>query len=236
MAQPNEGIRALCSRIRLFEGLDAAGLDEAAEAAEMREFPRRATLFSQGELPARLFALASGLAKISQINGAGDPVTLRVIAPGEVLACVAVFRQIPYPATAITMAESRVLSWPARTILEMMDRLPALRANALDIVGERTEDLAHQLTEMATARMDERVARALLRLAAQAGQATPKGVEISVPLSRQDLAEIAGTDLFSVSRLFRSWAARGIILARRMHVTILDPAALRALVGGSRGG
>lgn len=118
-------------------------------------------------------------------------------------------------------------------ILDLTNKLPTLNANALAIVGERNEDLTHQLTEMATAKLDQRLARALLRLAAQTGRAVTGGVEISVPLLRQDLAEIAGTDLFSVSRLLRRWTDQGMIIARRLHVTVLDPVSLKTVAGKS---
>jgi CRP-like cAMP-binding protein len=49
-----------------------------------------------------------------------------------------------------------------------------------------------------TERVERRVARALLRLVHEAGRRVDKGVEIDFPISRQDIAEMTGTTLFTV--------------------------------------
>lgn len=226
-------VQQTCCRSSLFRGLDGVELDDVLKAVEVREEQSRAVVFRQGDTPSRLFLLAKGFVKISQINGDGTPVTLRMIGPGEILACVAVFKQISYPATAMTMADSVLLTWPASMILGLIDKNPRLKDNALEIVGHRTQDLAHQLTRMATERVEQRIARALLCLTAQVGRKVPEGLEVGVPLSRQDIAEIAGTDFYNVSRQFQKWADQGIIIARRLHVTVLDLSALEAIAGKS---
>ena len=66
-------------------------------------------------------------------------------------------------------------------------------------------------------------------LADQTGRATSEGVEIGYPLSRQDIAEIAGTDLYTVSRILRRWAVQGFVSANRLHVVLLDRGVLKRI-------
>ncbi len=66
----------------------------------------------------------------------------------------------------------------------------------------------------------------LLRLASQTGRQTEEGVLIDMPLSRQDLAEMTGTTLYTVSRILSQWEQKGYVESRREHVVIRFPHAL----------
>ena len=76
---------------------------------------------------------------------------------------------------------------------------------------------------MATERVEQRIARTLARLANQIGRQTETGILIDAPLTRQDLAEMTGTTLFTVSRTLKAWERDGILEVGREKVTIADP-------------
>lgn len=80
--------------------------------------------------------------------------------------------------------------------------------------------------ELATERVERRVARALLRLVAQIGRPEEDGVTVAAPLARQDLAEMTGTTLFTVSRILSAWEGQGIVSTGRERVTLRDSALL----------
>ena len=80
-----------------------------------------------------------------------------------------------------------------------------------------------------TERVERRVARALLRLVQEAGRRVDAGVEIDFPVSRQDIAEMTGTTLYTVSRLLSSWEERGIVRSGRQRIILTTPHALVAL-------
>jgi CRP-like cAMP-binding protein len=82
------------------------------------------------------------------------------------------------------------------------------------------------MREMATERVERRVARALLRLAREAGKRTEAGIEIAMPLSRQDVAEMTGTTLYTVSRLLSAWEQDGLVETGRQRVVIKQAHAL----------
>jgi len=70
------------------------------------------------------------------------------------------------------------------------------------------------------------VARALLRLINQSSRKVDAGILIDFPLSRQDLAEITGTTLHTVSRILSAWEQRGIVTSGRRKIVITRPRAL----------
>ncbi|MCE8469085.1 Crp/Fnr family transcriptional regulator, partial [Rhodovulum sulfidophilum] len=100
-------------------------------------------------------------------------------------------------------------------------------------VGTRVGEMNTRLIEMATQQVEQRVAGALLRLIDQSGRKGQEGIEIAFPVTRQDISEMTGTTLHSVSRLLSAWEKAGIVASRRRHVTVTDPQRLE-LIGDGR--
>lgn len=210
----------------LFAGLDADALDLVARETVERRLPADEVAFEQGDDATHCIVVAVGRIRLTQTTVDGQQIVLRFMGPGDVLGCVAVFRGIPYPATATAVEPTRLLCWSAAATSDLMARLPALAGNALRIVGGRIDELQQRLREVATERVERRIARVLLRLARQAGRRGDDGVEIPFALSRQDIAEMCATTLFTVSRTLSAWEAKGLVTAGRRHVVIRDPHAL----------
>ncbi|KAA2212993.1 Crp/Fnr family transcriptional regulator [Teichococcus oryzae] len=218
-------------RTQLFDGLPRETLEAVAALATPRLARAGQAVFRQGAEPAHLHLLTAGWVKIGHVSGSGAPLTIRVMQPGDVPGCVAAFRRVPYPATATAIVDSRLLTWPREMIAELMERHPRIATNALGMVGGRTEEMLQRSREFATEPVERRIAWVLLRLTAQAGQPVEGGIEVAFPLSRQDIAEMAGTTLHTVSRTLREWERRGLVSGGRQRVAIRDAAAVRAIVG-----
>ena len=75
----------------------------------------------------------------------------------------------------------------------------------------------------------EKLPRCLLRLVTQSGRKTPEGIEIDFPIKRQDIAEMTGSTLHTVSRLLSAWEDDGIVRNARQKVVVTDPHALMLL-------
>ncbi|GBC80838.1 Global nitrogen regulator [bacterium HR09] len=91
------------------------------------------------------------------------------------------------------------------------------------------EDMQQRILELASERVEQRLARCLTRLARQVGRQVPEGILLDVPLSRQDLASMTGTTLYTVSRILSHWEGQGIVKAGRQKLVILRPHALVAV-------
>lgn len=80
--------------------------------------------------------------------------------------------------------------------------------------------------------MQQRVAHALLKLVKQAGKKTEEGILIDFPISRQDIAEMTGTTLHTVSRLLSAWEDQGLVKSERQKVTVVEPHRLLLIAEG----
>jgi CRP-like cAMP-binding protein len=192
-------------------------------AASRKSAPRPAVLFSAGEDAHHLYLLVSGRIKLVRSNAEGQEVIVRFVGPREMLGGVAVLPQARYPATAEVVEDVDLVAWSREALRPVLARQPALTTAILGIVTRRMGEVQGQLQELATERVGRRVARALLRLAAQLGRKTDEGILIDLPLSRQNLAELTGTTLFTVSRLLSGWEAEGLLEVGRERVVIRAP-------------
>ena len=219
----------LLEQAELFQGLEGDALSAVIQGASRLPLRDGAQLLKQGDPPDHLFMVERGKVKMSVVTLEGAQLTLRFMATGDIIGCAAVFRGISYPATATAVEDTTVLCWGAPQINDLVRRFPQLAANALAIVGGRAEELLQRLRESATEKVEQRIARALLRVAAAGGQtASPSGHE-RVAVSRQDLAELSGATLYTVSRTISVWSRQSIVTGGRGYVSIRDRDRLAAI-------
>ena len=224
-----DDIKAVLEHSSVFQGLPAEALAEVAAKGTLRRLARRDVLFHQGD-PAEEFAVVlEGRLKLTQVSAEGQEVIVRYLGPGEMCAVVALFPDQSYPVTAEAAADARVIGWPRRKLDALLRDHPQLALNALRLLTERMGELSDRLRELATERVARRVARALLRLARKAGRRTDRGVEIDMPLTREDIARLSGTTLFTVSRLMADWEEAGIVESGRERVVVRSPHGLVAI-------
>jgi CRP-like cAMP-binding protein len=170
-----------------------------------------------------------GQVRLTQTTLEGNQTLLRFLGPAEMLGVVALFGQDTYPATAEAVDDCQALAWAGETIARVMERYPRLALNALHLLGGQIRDLQERYQALSTERVERRVARALVRLTEHAGQKTAGGVLINLPLSREDLAEMTGTTLYTVSRILSRWERDGLVELGREGILIRHPHGLVAI-------
>lgn len=215
----------------LFQGLDAATLDRILAAAVDTSARAGETLFHQGDKAERLYFVVSGVVKLSQLAANGSQHVLRLMSAGDVIGCVAVFNRFPYPVTAGVEEDAKLISWAEPQFRHLMEDHPELMANALRTVGTRTQEFVARLGEVNGATAEQKVARAVLRLARQAGVKDADGVRVG--MTRQDLADMTGITYFTISRILSDWKRRGLVEAGRREMLVTNPHALLRLSDGS---
>jgi len=225
--------RSLVANLPLFAGLAPAALDEILREARSVRQQKDTAVFEQGGEPHSFFLLLHGHVRAVKTTPRGDQVTVRYVVAGEVFG-VAVALGLPaYPASAIAVVDSVVLAWPSSAWPRLVALHPALATNTLQTVGSRLQDANTRVVEMATEQVERRIAHALLRLVKQAGRKIETGVEIDFPISRQDVAEMTGTTLHTVSRILSAWEQQGLVESGRQRIVLRDPHRLYGIAEGS---
>ena len=215
--------RSLIATLPLFEGTSANGFEVLLASARARRFAKETTIFEQEGEASDFFLLLDGHIRVVKTKPDGEQMIARYINAGELFGIAVAMGQKVYPASAVAVADCVALSWRSSQWPEISGACPSLGTGAYRTIGERLQETQARVLEMSTEQAGQRVAHAVLRLARQSGRKTDIGIEIDFPITRQDLAEMTGTTLHTVSRLISAWETEGIILGGRQKVTVTDP-------------
>jgi CRP/FNR family transcriptional regulator, nitrogen oxide reductase regulator len=215
--------RSLIRDLSIFQEMSEDDLEAVLEMASTRQLGEGTAAFEQGATATEFFALLHGRLKVVQTTIDGQQVVVRHINPGDIFGIAKAMRRPDYPATAIAVVDSLALAWSSNLWEKFIARSPVLAMNALQTVGQRLQDAHTRIRELSTEEVERRVAHALLRLVNQAGKKTPEGILIDFPVTRQDIAEMTGTTLHTVSRVMTGWEAKGLVASGRKKVVVRDP-------------
>ena len=164
-----------------------------------------------------------GQVKLTQINPDGHQIIITYIGPGDGLGIIVALSKMDYPVAAEAVEDCFALSWDGVTVQQLMHTIPQLALNGMNMIAQRFASLQKRYHAMATQRVEQRVARTILQLVRQFGKKTDEGILIDMPLSRQDLAEMTGTNLYNVSRFLSKWEQEGYIQTGRKRIILCHP-------------
>ena len=213
--------------VPLLASLKKDDREALAPLCRMRGYDKGDTIFQEGEPADRICFVHIGQVKIVKAAGGRD-VIIELLGPGEPVGAVAVFERRPFPASAIALEPSGILSIPEREFFallekrpEMMRRLLAGLTYRLMMVNKRIADL------MGSAEL--RAARLFLTLADRVGIPRGTGTFIPLPLSRQEIADLIGTTLETAIRLMSRWQKDNVIETEKSGFLIPSVSTLKSM-------
>ena len=224
--------RSLVAALPMFAGLTPVEQEELLREARSVRYPKDTAVFDQGADADRFFVLLHGHLRVEKTSPQGQQTVVRYVSAGELFGVAQAMNLKHYPATAVAAVDSIALVWPSSSWSRLLARFPSLASSALQIVGSRLQDTQARIMEISNEQVEQRVAHVLLRLAKQAGKKVGEGIEIDFPISSQDIAEMTGTTLHTVSRILSSWEQRGLVEGGRQRIVLRDPNALFGLTEG----
>ena len=214
-----ERVVVMCASA-LFSGLSERVCVEIASCGTARAFAREELLFLEGQQSRQLVMIQSGSVKVFQTSSNGEKVILRVDGPGDAVALPEGSRPFSHTSSASAMEQCRSLAWEYKQFHSLLAEFPQLSRNITTILSGRLGELQERLQELATERVARRLVLALLRLARQVGKPVAEGTRVRA--SREELAQLTGATLNSVSRLISKWTLDGFVLPGREEVIVLN--------------
>lgn len=213
----------LLQKLPLFAGLPETDLAILARHVHLDPVARETVIFYQGDPCERVWLVQRGQVKIVYHDVDGREVILEIISSGEAFGGAVLFmpRQ---PATAKAMEDSEIVSFPSELYAGFLKSHPDLSLKLIRMLGGRLHSMMG-LQILAGERVERRMATILLKLADRVGRAEPDGLLITIALSRQDLADMAGTTLETAIRTMSRFRSQGLIETQRggyLLITNLD--------------
>ena len=217
-------MQELVRQASLFKDIRPGVFAQVLEDSVPRSVEEDGFFFLQGDPATHAYVLVEGRVKMIQITPNGQQITMRIMTPGQTYGGIALLNpRAGYPATAQAVENSTALAWNTAHLRELVEKEPSISLNVMGLMHGYISELQERQKALVTNRVEQRIARILLKLAAQSGKKTEEGVLIDLPITRQDIAEMSGTTVYTVSRTLNEWERDGFLEIGRERVVIREP-------------
>jgi CRP-like cAMP-binding protein len=211
------------ANVRLFAGLDAAGIDSLARSLRIRRFRRTEVIFHQGDPGDALFIVALGTVKITLPSETGDEAILATLRPGDFFGELALLDGAPRSATATAIEACETWVLPRERFRDLIAREPAIRDALLASIAGELRRLTAHVEELHFLDITGRLAARLARLAGEQGRHQTDGsIRLDGPLTQSDLAAMIGCTRQSVNKMLGMFVDDGLIRLDREAIVVVD--------------
>ena len=220
--------RAVLKANRLFRDLPDPALDKLAALAVRRSVRRGTRIFAQGDPGDSLLGLVAGQVRISATTPGGKEVFLNIMEPGDSFGEIAVLDGQARTATAEALIDTELFVLRRTDLMALIEREPTLAAHLIALLCQRLRWTSELIEEAAFLSVHGRLARRLLKLAAEHG--TTAGGIVTLRISQADLAGFMSLSRQIVNQYLQDWRRRGWIELGRGRITITNASGLRTVL------
>lgn len=211
-------------QIPLFAGLTNEQLVQIHQYSIERSYPKGSVVFLEGDPGEGFHFVISGQIRIIKTSDDGREHTIKIMRPGEVFAEVLLFSNLPYPATAVSIENSKVGIIKNTDLEKLVLTNNQLALQLIKALSQRLLYAQRKIKELALSDVSSRTADTLLNLAREYGQRNAQGhIVIRLDMPRQELANLVGTTRESVTRTLSAMKRDGLIDFTGRQLTILAP-------------
>ena len=209
----------------LFEMLDDADQREILATARRRRFKRNEVVFHDGDPGDTLHLVVEGHFAIRITTPLGDQAMLRVFGPADYFGELAMLSAGPRCGSAISLDGGETLSVHRDDFDQLRAKRPKINELLTDALVAEVRRLSAALIEALYVPVERRIWLRLIDLADLYGGDAP----VVIPLTQDDVAQLAGTTRPSANRILRAGEEQGVIQLSRGRIVVNDRSALRRI-------
>jgi CRP-like cAMP-binding protein len=213
----------------LYRHVSPDARERLARASLAKSYDKGETLFAEGDAPDFLCTIVEGRVKVVKTLPQGREIILEIFGPGDPVGAVVAFEGRPYPASAIALEPSDCILVRRTELVSLIDHHPGFARALLSGMALRIVELTRRIPEVAGGRVETRFAHLFLKLSDRLGQDRDGGRFVPLALTRQELADLAGTTPETSIRIMSRWGKEGILVTERDGFLVRDRAALERL-------
>jgi CRP/FNR family transcriptional regulator len=215
-----------------FSSVSEATQKEISRLFTEEKYQRDDYIFFEGDPPEWFHIIKEGKVKLVKHSDAGKDVILQIFAPGDMFGEASLFDHKPYPSSAQAMEPCSILKLSRKDFLLFFGRHPFVATEMIMELGRQLQEAHATIKSLAVDRVEQRIASILLKLADQLGTREGGGIMLNLSLTRQDLADIAGTTVETTIRVMSRFTKSKIIKPVSGKILILNSQALRLIADG----
>jgi CRP-like cAMP-binding protein len=193
--------------------------------ARRRRFKRGEVVFHEGDPGDALHLIDKGHVAVKRSTPLGDVAMLLVLGPGDVFGELAVVAPGPRNATVVPLDPVETLAVHREVFDDLRQTHPGIDRVLMHGLVEEVRRLSAMLVEAMYVPADKRIylrLSELTRIFRVPGHAD----RVVIPLTQEELAQLAGTTRPTANRVLRSAEAASELTVARGRIEVLDPAAV----------
>jgi CRP-like cAMP-binding protein len=203
----------------LLAGLPPADRQALLVQARRHRYAKGEIVFHEDDPADALHLVDQGRFAVRVTTPLGDRATLNVVGPGGWFGELSIVSDAPRNATVAALEPGETLTLRREQVDELRRRDPGVDHVLIGALVEELRQTSVRLLEALYIPADARVLRRLADVAQLYARADGPTV---VPLTQEEIAQLAGTTRPTVNRVLRGAAADGIVLLRRGRIELLD--------------
>lgn len=197
-----------------------------AEHSRFSKCEKGQLIWLHGETVNYFGLVAVGFVRMVRPSSSGAELTLEIIGPGQMFGILGALEGPGCPLMAYAMTDTAILKLPKEKLMAIYDENHLLKDRLLRKTALRMHQKLDFMAKLSSGRADERIAAILFILAESYGEIDGQTIKLNLPLTRQQIGEMAGTTTETTIRVLSKWSQDGIVDTERHLITILDPDSL----------
>ena len=216
--------------VPFFQSLDSESLQQVNGKFSASHFASGQSIYYEGEKATLLRVVVYGAVKLIRHTDDGREILVDLLKPGEYFGSLNALGEDTYSETAIAQSDACIMSIGNREFRAVMNSNPTVAVAVLDVTAEKLNTAREQIHHLTSLSVEKRIAHILLKLSDKFGEEKEVGLLLQLPLSRKDLADMAGTSTETASRIMSRFQQDGIITSGRQWVAVQNPDALSDVI------
>lgn len=211
--------------------LQPADLRALEGIGAIRRLAKADYVYVAGEPGDTAFILRSGQVKIHQASPGGREVILWFCLAGEVFGLAEALRGGQRAVSAQACLASEVLAVPRLRFREFLAARPAVAFVTMQVLSTRMRVLGEMFANLVSDDVNTRIAKLIVRLAAQYGARSGSEVVLDIPLTHQEIADMLGTSRQTATTVLGTLNRQGILSINNHRICIRSPELLSEIAG-----
>lgn len=217
-------------KVSLFSSLSDNDLNMVVNLVTQKAFNKGDTIFSEGEIFDKLFIINSGSMKVYKYTKDGKEQILYILKEGEFLGDLNLLKEDTFKFSATALESINICIIHKDDFDALIKSNPNISIKVLEYAHDRITSLENLIQTLTTKDVEVRLATLLLNLSKTFGIKTPKGIEITLSLTREDMANFIGVTRETISRKLSHFQSENIIeIFENKLILIKNVDALRQL-------
>jgi len=198
------------------------------ENHDIVEYKKKQVIYSENQHPNKLYYIESGKIKIYKTSDSGKELITQLLSPGDFFGYISLIENKVYDEFAEALEESSVRIIPRKEFEELISNNHEIALKVIKLLANNIKEKEQQLVALAYHSLRKRVADALLTIKKK--YVLEESEKFSMAISREDLANIAGTATESLIRTLSDFKLEKLIEIKEGKITILEEKKLAQLV------